>query len=250
MLSASDPLLQFQAAFAGLLAGQAQTDDPALARAVAVHRNTAAKAAQDALAANYPVVRALFGDEPFAACAAGYVVQQPPRDPRLAIYGEGFGAFLRDYAPAEDAPYMPDVAALERLCTEALFAADANPIAAASLAVDLDPDLKLPLHPATRFAAFETPAVSIWLAHDQTDAAALETLQWRDEAALVTRSAGRIQVRLIDPGAAAFLDACRRGEPLEAAAVAAVQAGADLQAMFQTLITAGAFTDGAQGDPR
>ena len=70
MLSASDPFLQFQAAFAGLLAGRGEAGDPALARAVAVHRNTAAKAAQDALAANYPVLRALFGEAPFDACAA------------------------------------------------------------------------------------------------------------------------------------------------------------------------------------
>jgi hypothetical protein len=108
----------------------------------------------------------------------------------------------------------------------------------------------LPLHPATRFAAFATPAVSIWLAHRQADAAALAALDWREEAVLVTRPRGTVEVRLIDSGAVAFLDACRGGETVAAAAGSAAQAGAELQTMFQLLITAGAFADGAQGDPR
>jgi hypothetical protein len=250
MASALEPFAGFQAEFAGLLAGRLQTDDPALKRAVTVHRNTTAKAAQDALAANYPVVRALFGEEPFAACAAGYVAHRPPCDPRLALYGEAFDLFLRAYAPAEDAPYMPDVAALERLCTEALFAADAQPVAAARLAAGLAPELRLDLHPATRVAVFDTPAVSIWRAHRDGDEAALEALEWRGEAALVTRPYDRVEVRLVDAGAVAFLQACAAGEALEAAATAAAEAGAELQAMFQTLITAGAFADGAQGGSR
>ena len=250
MASVIEPFTCFQAEFAGLLAGRIRTDDPALGRAVAVHRNTAAKAAQDALAANYPVVRALFGEAPFDACAASYVVQKPPRDPRLTAYGEDFDAFLRAYAPAEATPYMPDVAALERLCTEALFAADAEPVAAASLAAGLEPDLRLSLHPAARFAVFETPAASIWRAHRHADEAALEALEWRGEAALVTRPVARVEVHLIDAGAVAFLEACAGGESLAAAASAAAEAGAELQSMFQTLITAGAFADGVQGGPR
>jgi hypothetical protein len=250
MLSAADPFVRFQAEFAGLLSGRAHTDDPALARAVSVHRNTAAKAAQDALAANYPVVRALFGDEPFDACAAAYVAAAPPRDPRLTAYGEGFAAFLRAYAPAEGMPYMPDVAALERLCTEALFAADAEPIDAARLMGGLEADLKLALHPAARFAVFETPAVSIWRAHREADEAALEALQWRGEAVLVTRPADRVEVQPIEGGAIAFLEACADGETVAAAAGVAVEAGAELQTMFQTLIAAGAFAGGVQGGAR
>jgi hypothetical protein len=250
MLDQPSPLARFQADFAALFTGRTETDDSALARAAAIHRNTAAKAAQDALAANYPVVQALFGDEAFAACSAGYVALSPPRDPRLNAYGEGLDAFLRAYAPAMDAPYMADVAALERLATEALFAADAAPLDASRLATGIEPGLRLALHPAARFAAFDTPALSIWHAHRAGDEAALETLDWRPEAALVTRPQARVEVVLIDLGAVAFLQACARGEPVAAAAAGAAQAGADLQAMFQTLITAGAFADGMDGDLR
>ena len=60
----------FQRQFGDALVNSGGADirvlDVALARALAVHRNTVAKAAQDALAANYPILRALCGAEVFA----------------------------------------------------------------------------------------------------------------------------------------------------------------------------------------
>ena len=102
--------------------------DPALERALTVHRNTVVKAACDALAANYPVVRNLCGDESFFGLAAGYVGHRPPAEPRLNTYGEGFEADLRSHAALQNSPYVADVAAVERLVTEALFAPDAIPL--------------------------------------------------------------------------------------------------------------------------
>jgi hypothetical protein len=241
-------LTQFQSVFAGFLSGEADPADPALARAVLVHRNTAAKAAQDALAANYPVVRALFGEEAFWACAVAYVATWPPRDARLNAYGEGFAAFLGAYPPARETPYASDVAALERLATEALFAADATALDGAALGAGLHPETGLNLHPATRFAVFPTPAVSIWLAHHEGDDARLEALDWRSEVALVTRPRGRVEVTSLPAGGFAFLEACANGTALAVAAAKAAEAGAELAPLFQTLITAGAFAAGQDGD--
>src|SRR5260370_21382527 len=86
---------------------------PTQRRGIRVHRNTAMKAAQDALVDNYPVVRALVGEEAFAACAAGYAEANPPCDPRLCIYGRQFDAFLSGYVPFGNLSWMAGMARLE-----------------------------------------------------------------------------------------------------------------------------------------
>jgi len=238
-------LARFQAAFAVALADDdGVISDLALARALSIHRNTSVKAAIDALAANFPVVRRLVGEASFSAAAFAFVRAQPPGEPRLCVYGADFPAFLAAYAPYAEAAYLADVAVLERLYTEALFAADAEPLDGAAALVGLDLETPLPLHPACRAHAFAAPAASLWSAH-QDDAAepALDRLVWGGEQVLITRPAGEVHVASISQGAFAFLAACRSGRPLGEAAVAAAGSGEDLASLFATLITAGAFAD-------
>lgn len=227
----------FQLAFGAMLKGDAAVEDAALRRALAVHRNTAVKAAQDALAANYPVVEAIVGAEAFAACAHAFVERHPPTDPRLCLYGEGFPAFLGGWRHFSELDYLPAIGALERLFVEALFASDAEPLDAAALAADLDPDAPLALHPATRIAAFDCPAASLWQAHQADAPQMLETIKWKPEIVLVTRPRLRVDVRAIDPATHAFLTAPTLGE----AAVAAAARGGDVAAIFAALLTLGAF---------
>lgn len=227
----------FQQDFGAALAGRVGVVDARLARALRVHRNTAAKAAQDALAHNHPVVRALVGDEAFASAAALFADRHPPREPRLCVYGEGFATFLAAYPPFAGLRYLPDLARLERLVIEALFAADADPRDAAAMILDLGAPARL--HPAVRVAAFASPAASIWLAH-QPEAApdALARIAWTHEAVLVTRPYAAIRVAAIPPAARAFLTAAAAGASLGAAAAGV---GDELPAIFATLITAGTF---------
>jgi hypothetical protein len=244
-MNMSEPVA-FQRAFAQAMAGEgaaaALFADPAIARALAVHRNTSAKAAQDALAANFPVVRALVGEDSFAGCAEAFLERQPPRDPRLCLYGEGLAEFIAIYPPFAEAPYIADVAALERLVTEALFAADAEPLDGAEFARALELDAPLILHPAVRFADAASPAASIWLAHQAgAPLDALESLAWAEEAVLVSRPGMSVQVAVIDAAALAFLGACQAGATVADAALAASALDADVSALVANLITAGAF---------
>jgi hypothetical protein len=235
---ATEPAL-FQQSFGAALAGadNAWLADPATARALTVHRNTSARAAQDALGDNYPVVRSLVGDEPFFACAAGYVTAHPPRDPRLCFYGEDFDRFLAAYRPFRELPYLPDLAALERMCTEVLFAADAAHFDGGAF----DLEQPLPFHPAARFARFASPAVAIWLAHQPgAEPNAIEAVEWGSCAALVTRP-HQMSVIAIDAPTAAFVENCADGATLTQAASAAMAAGGELSTIFAALIVSGAF---------
>lgn len=234
----SETAAAFQATFGGALAVHAGHSDTSLARALTIHRNTASKAAQTAVADNFPVVRAMVGDEAFMAVARDFVEWAPPAEPRLCLYGAGFAAFLDDYPPFADHRYLADVAQVERLVVEALFAADAMPRDPASFAV-IDLDAPLRLHPAVRFAAFDSPAASLWLAHQDGAAEdALENVVWQPECVLVTRPGRQIAVAVETPAAIAFIEGCANDLPLSQAAGAAGDTMADV---FGRTISAGCF---------
>ena len=153
-------LADFQLAFAAAIG---RTGGGALERqpGFAVYRNTTPNALIEALAAGYPVAACLVGDEAFAMHALDFARRRPPAHPVLLGYGAGFPHFLAGQPwIAEELPYLPDVAEIERLRTEAHVAADSPALTLADLAAfDQWSSLRLPLHPATRFAWLRTPAL-------------------------------------------------------------------------------------------
>jgi Putative DNA-binding domain len=236
----------FQHAFGALLAdSEGQRLDPALARALTIHRNTATKAAADALGDNFPVVRALVGESPFAAAALAYVDARPPAEPRLCDYGAHFPDFLVAYPPFGEVSYLPDCARVDRAVVEALFAADARPATGDDFGGGIDPDLTLRLHPATRRVSCSAPAASIWRAHQPDPDTTLEVIEWRAEVCLITRPANAVLVQALEPAAAAFLAAVEDGQNLGEAAEAASAHG-DLATAFFTLLAAGALRSPAE----
>ncbi len=227
----------FQQTFGAMLQGERAVNDPLLRRALAVHRNTAHMAARDALTANFPVLAQIVGEDSFKGCAAAFVETAPPADPRLCLYGAGFARHVGQWAPFAGFPYLEDVAELEWLVVEALFAADAAPLDATPIAAAPDPETALVLHPATRIRAFDYPAVSLWMAHQKGAIQMLEMIKWVPETALISRRAMAVQMIAIDPATRAFLVASTLGD----AAAAAHEAGGDVATIFATLLTAGAF---------
>lgn len=238
---------RFEAAFGAALAGGDNhwRDDPLVGRALIIHRNTIHKAAQDALAANYPVVLQLVGEAAFMACAAAFVEMHPPVEPRLCLFGDGFDDFIAGYAPFAELAWLDDVARLERCVVEALFAADDRVYDGLSL----DLDAPLPLCAATGLVHSAAPVVSIWLAHQPGgDPDTLADLEWTPQNALITRPGHAIIITLIDAVAADFLGDCNADRALGEAAEAAAEQGGDLASLFAVLIGAGAFAAIDDGD--
>lgn len=236
----SDPTA-FQDDFgARLAAPELDGVEPALARALAIHRNTAAKAAIDALGANYTVVRALVGDDAFTGAALAYVEAHPPNDPRLHDFGEAFALFLSEYSHFAEIFYLPDCARVERAATEALFAADAPVATGEDFAQGIDPKLVLTPHPALRLVSCTSPAASIWRAHQPGSDQRLESLEWAEEMALITRPQNAVHVFAVTPAAATLVEQVLQGTDLAGAAAAAAEVG-DLSAAFLSLLAAGAF---------
>src|SRR6187402_2697678 len=117
-------LARFQNDFADAIYDDARSFPLAGHAAFAIYRNTAMRACLDALEANVPAVVCLVGRDWFRAAAAIHVAQSPPCDARLFTYGDDFADFLAAFPPAAELPYLADVARLDRLALESLFATD------------------------------------------------------------------------------------------------------------------------------
>lgn len=245
-------LARFQDAFARALLSPAAApaaDIAALAAqpAFAVYRNTVMKGCVDALQANYPAVTRLVGEEWLRAAAAVYVRGTLPTEPTLLHYGAGFADFLARFEPAAELPYLPAVARLDRLWTEAHAAADADtldPGAITRLAPGTLGGTVLQPHPAARWAWFaDAPIYTIW-SRNRSAHAPDGNMAWVPEGALLTRPRDGVEWRALDAAGCAFLDACAAGRPLAAAAQAALaaQPDADLAQLMAGLLEAGAFS--------
>jgi hypothetical protein len=136
-------LLALQQDFAAALRDAAATprvarwlagDATQVERRVAIYRANAAAAIAKALAAAYPVVRRVVGDEFFDGLARAFRCGTPSTSGDLGDYGAGFADFLAAFPPARALPYLCDLARLEWAAHRAYGAADAPPWEAGTLA--------------------------------------------------------------------------------------------------------------------
>lgn len=230
-------LAAFQDAFAASLTGDPPPDAPA---GLAVYRNTIAQGLIEVLAAAYPTVQRLMGPAGFAAQAPAFARAHPPASPVLALYGEGFAAWLTSRVP-EDLAYLPEVARIDRAWTEAHNAADAPRLTEPRFDAPVRP------HPAARLLTFDLPAVTLWRLNRPPAPVLQSPLapDWRPEACLVSRPDDAVIVTDLDPDTLFFLRACLDGATFGEAAVALMQErpDADLGNLFARLLTAGAFAE-------
>ncbi len=116
-------LSELQEQFLDALAGADQPDllsliddrEPGAAARLAVYRNNWRCNLRNALAAAYPVVKRLVGDEFFNWMSDQYIDAHPSTSGNLDEYGREFSAFIRAFPAAESLPYLGDVAQLELL---------------------------------------------------------------------------------------------------------------------------------------
>ena len=183
-------------------------------RGLQAYRSNGQALAQRVLAAAYPVVAQLLGEENFEALARRLWQRHPPGRGDLAQWGGQFAAMLAATADlAREEPYLADVARTEWALHEAGTAADGMPDPGSfSRLTEGDPaHLTLVLSPGTQTLASAWPVVSIVQAH-RTGEPPLEEagrlLQNRiGETALVWRQGLTPRLRLAQAGEPAFIAA-------------------------------------------
>jgi hypothetical protein len=200
--------------------GVAARDTKSAVRRFAVHRNNVVASLVKAIAARFPAVQKIVGEDFFAAMARAFVVERPPRSPLLATYGDEFADFIGSFAPARELPYLADMARLEAARTRAYHAADATPVSAgelAALGADALIGLRIDLHPSLEIVRSAHPIVTIWAMNSGAQTPApIES--WSAEDALIVRPHLDVEVRLLPPGGAAFFTALAESRSLGDAA--------------------------------
>jgi hypothetical protein len=223
-------------------------------RRLGVYRNNVKASLVAALAARFPVICRLVGEEFFEATALVFVERHPPRSPVLADYGAGFAAFLEDFEPIRDLPYLPDVARLEWARQQAFHAADAQPITIERLAALAAGDLgsaSLTLHPAAVLVASPWPIVSIWTTNTFDEEVRRLGPDQPGEIALVTRPDQDVILASLPPGADLLAAAIAEGAALGEAADRAQReiADFDLATTLAVLFRSGAVSALLEGKP-
>jgi hypothetical protein len=240
--------MPFEATVAAFAAALVDPSAPAPvqggARRFSVYRNNVAAGLIGALEARYPVTRRIVGDDFFRNLAGAYVARCKPRSAVMIHYGADFPAFVRAFPPAFDLPYLPDVAALENGWIEAYHAAEAEPAPLAALPA-IPPErlesLRFTFHPATRLLRFDSPAASLWAAHQGAEDPAPPS-DWTPQGAMITRPVADVEVRLLPPGGYDLFAALRDGATLGEAAGPMLERGEDPGAHLVGLISAGALS--------
>lgn len=214
---------------------------------LAVYKNNVHSQLIDALAATFPAVERLVGEEFFRYAAREYVGIHPPHRPTLLGYGDRFPDFLGRFAPATTVPYLPDVARLELLYLEAYHAAEAQALSVeqfTSRLADRGDEAEFALHPSARLMQSRFPVSRIWEINRQADALHGKTTIPREaEHLLIIRPRAAVEVRRLSPGAHSALSLFVRGRALKDALAAAerIEPGIDLAQHLESLAAGETF---------
>lgn len=244
----------------GLLAGDEsaalaaiRSDHLTPAERFEIYRNNVFGSLFDVLSAAFPVTRKLAGFDAFRRAAASFIAKEPPTRPHLASYGDRFPALLPSLAFFSQRPALVEMAQLEWARIEALFAADADPLAAAALgaiAPDALAEIKLTLHPSARLLALQWPLHDLWHQAQSEGAALSLPKQAAKEKVLVLRPHWQVLQLRLSAGDHAFLLALYEKKTLGEAAQAALGAepSLDLQALLFAHLNRGTFA-AIEGNP-
>ena len=185
---------------------------------LALYRGNLSATWEKSLSAAYPVLRALVGDEFFAALTRAFGKQHPSTDGDLHRFGASFAGFLAGFPPVASYPYFPDMARYEWAMHRAHFADDLVPLERTALAAytpDQLEQLCLRVHPACTLLTSPWAVSAIWRAHQPTPeyTAAREFPQLLDveDFAITVRPHWRVDLLPLSPAAYRALHCIAQG---------------------------------------
>ncbi len=215
-------------------------------RGFLVYRANGHELAARALAAAFPVLAQMLGDDNFAALARAFWHAQPPVRGDIAQWGEGLPGFVAASAQLQEEPSLPDVARIEWALHTAAGAADETAdLASFGLLASTDPALvKLRLCASARVFESPWPVVSLIQAHQMPNepgrslAEAARLLHQRvPQSAVAWRQGLRPTLRETMAGEVALLTELQAGASLSEAVDAA--GALDFQAWLPMAVQTG-----------
>lgn len=210
-----------------------------------VYRNNVVVSLIDNLASTFPACHSLVGEEFFRALAREYALNFPPSSPLMIYYGDEFSQFLNQFKPAQQVPFLADIADIEYKRVKSYHAADGqrfDPASIADLPQDALDSAKLKLHSSFYWSLSRFPAHQIY-----ARAQAGKTLEGIDfdeaEITLICRPEWDVQTQSISLDNKTALTALAAGFSLSTTVEIAQKSDPefDLQALLTQLLAIGAI---------
>jgi hypothetical protein len=160
----------------------------------------------DVLKEDFPATLRVLGDDNFHNLATGYLLEYPPTEPSVHHCGRHLAEFLRDHAFRKDAPYIADLAALERAVVEVFHGPDARALEADELraiAPEKWPALMMRTHPALQILKLEYRVAELLRAVEEdrawkpAAAGAGEVIVWRRDSKVFYRDLEEVEERAL-----------------------------------------------------
>ncbi len=199
----------------------------------------------DNLASTFPVCQKLVGEEFFRALAREYAFNFPPSSPLMIYYGDQFSQFLGNLKPAQQVPFLADIADIEYKLIKSYHAADGQMFDAQTIAQVPQKELdraKLKFHPSFFWSTSRFPAHTI---HSRAQTG--ETLENVDfeqpQITLVCRPEWEVKTAAANPAHKAGLTALVAGFSLSTAVDIGQKSNPsfDLQDLLTNLLALGAI---------
>lgn len=189
---------------------------------IQVYQNNARETYRKALAANYPVVERLVGDDCFRGFALKYMRDYPSTSGDLQRFGATLPDFLCEHYRDSRFAYLPDVARLEWAVEEVQLSRESGPLDLDALS-RIEPEhyteVRFHRSESARLICSPYPILSIWRTNQPGQEAEVD-LSSGAEHVVVRRHAGSVQLNLIDSAAASLAAHLGDAETLEEATAA------------------------------
>lgn len=209
------------------------TGSPAhITRRLGIYRANLQAARVSALAAAFSTIAKIVGADFFEGLAREYGRAHPSSQGDLHGFGTHFASFLENFAPAAELPYLPDVARLDWAVHQADAAEDAQALSTHDLLHALGTreanSVQLTLHPAFALLSSRFPLWDIWRFNHAENTQASAPNWEQAQSVIVSRGDWRAAPRLATSAEAAALSAIQKGANLEVVLTAALEKDAQL----------------------
>ena len=174
---------------------------------------------RDALKEDFPATLAVLGDDNFHNLITGYLLEYPPTQPSISDCGRYLAEYLRDHPLREGAPFVADLAKLERAVVEVFHGIDAavlEPDALRATPPEDWPAMRLGIHPAAQILALEWRVSELLRAVEEghpwkpAERGAIKVLVWRRNARVFYRDLERAEADALKAASrsATFAEIC------------------------------------------
>jgi hypothetical protein len=202
------------------------------AERVQIYRRNTVVTLTEALAACYPTVQSLVGEEFFGQTAEQYLRLYPPTSGNLHDFGSALATFLAHFTPAQALAYLPDVARLEWARQLSYHADDAPALEIETLKALSPAELAavcFEQHPATRLISSAYPIFDIWQLHQSNDPRATVDLGVCGQHVRVFRRRLTVDFELLEPAEYLWLQSLADGRAFGEATDVALAADGEFE---------------------